>query len=167
MTAPDPAHPRVLQRELADTAATEALGAALAGALRQRPAVLWLEGDLGAGKTTLVRGLVQALGHAGNVKSPTYTLIEPYVLPSGSLYHLDLYRLHDPEELEFLGVRELTGEPGAGATVLVEWPDRGAGFLPAPDLLIALTVSGAGRAATLTARSARGNALLDHLETTP
>lgn len=167
MTAADPVRLRALQRDLADTAATESLGAALAGALRQQPAVIWLEGELGAGKTTLVRGLVQALGHPGNVKSPTYTLIEPYVLPSGSLYHLDLYRLRDPEELEFLGVRELTGEPGAGATVLVEWPDRGAGFLPNPDLLIALAVSGAGRTVTLTARSARGNALLDHLEATP
>lgn len=147
-------------RLLANTAATEALGAALAPSLAGRPAVIWLEGDLGAGKTTLVRGLLRALGHTGNVKSPTYTLVEPYALPSASLYHLDLYRLADPEELEFLGVRELAG----GATVLVEWPVRGAGFLPPPDLVLTLAVQGEGRSARLEARSARGNALLADLE---
>lgn len=157
---------RSLQCALADTTATEGLGAALAAGLQQ-PAVIWLEGELGAGKTTLVRGLVQALGHRGNVKSPTYTLIEPYVLPIGSLYHLDLYRLNDPEELEFLGVRELTGEPGAGATVLVEWPERGVGFLPPPDLVIGLAVAGTGRVALLAARSPRGVALLDRLAPSP
>lgn len=164
--APAPAAPaRVLSRSLPDTAATEALGAVLARALRvQGGALLWLEGDLGAGKTTLVRGLVRALGHSGNVKSPTYTLVEPYDLAIGRLYHLDLYRLVDPEELEFLGVRELGGELAGGATVVVEWPVRGRGFLPPPDLLIALSPQGDGRLAHLEARSARGNDLLTFLE---
>lgn len=145
---------------LDDTAATEGLGANIARVLRA-PAVIWLEGDLGAGKTTLSRGLLHGLGHAGNVKSPTYTLVEPYTLPAFTLFHLDLYRLADPEELEFLGVRELAAD---GSVLLVEWPARGAGFLPPPDLAITLAVTGTGRCADLEARSARGATLLNDLE---
>lgn len=156
---------RTASRMLADTAATEALGAAIARALAAcGGASFWLEGDLGAGKTTLVRGLLRALGHAGSVKSPTYTLVEPYDVPTGRLYHLDLYRLADPEELEFLGVRELGKELAEGATVVVEWPARGRGFLPPPDLCIGLSPQGDGRVARLEARSARGNDLLAFLE---
>ncbi len=151
--------------DLADSTATEALGAALARALPRALSapgmMIWLEGDLGAGKTTLVRGLLHACGHGGHVKSPTYTLIEPYELTTGTIYHLDLYRLTDPLELEYLGMREL-GD-GAGV-VLVEWPERGTGFLSAPDLVVALTVAGAGRHASLAARSARGADLLARLE---
>lgn len=157
MSTPAP----VVVRELADSVATEALGAALA--TTSGGALLWLEGDLGAGKTTLVRGLLRALGHEGNVKSPTYTLVEPYVLPMRRLYHLDLYRLVDPEELEFLGMRDLDRELADGATVVVEWPARGAGFLPAPDLVVVLAPQGAGRVAHLEARSARGTDLLNML----
>lgn len=145
--------------ELADADATVGLGATLAGALRP-PLVIWLEGDLGAGKTTLARGLLQALGHWGNVKSPTYTLVESYALAGIHLYHLDLYRLADPEELEFLGLRELVADD---AVLLVEWPARGAGFLPPPDLVVALGVAGAGRRARLSARSPRGELLLSTL----
>lgn len=153
---------------LADSAATEALGASLARVLpRAGGALLWLEGDLGAGKTTLVRGLLRALGHAGSVKSPTYTLVEPYDVAGRRLYHLDLYRLADPEELEFIGVRELGRELAEGATVVVEWPVRGSGFLPPPDLVVALAVDGEGRRAQLEARSARGAQwLLNLLEKT-
>ena len=150
----------MMQLELADADATVRLGAAL-GRQLVPPLVIWLEGDLGAGKTTLARGLLQALGHAGNVKSPTYTLVEPYALPSCTLYHLDLYRLADPGELEFLGVRELAD---ADTVLLGEWPARGAGFLPAPDLVVRLAVSGRGRAAQLDARSPRGAALARQLE---
>jgi len=152
--------------ELADADATVALGARVAAALAAQPAqplCITLTGDLGAGKTTLVRGLLHALGHAGNVKSPTYTLVEPYALPARTLYHLDLYRLADPEELEFLGIRDL----GAGnAVLLVEWAERGRGFLPPPDLDIALAVAGAGagRLAQFSARSARGEAILAALQ---
>lgn len=145
--------------DLADTAATERLGATLAAVLA-RPCCVWLEGDLGAGKTTLVRALLRTLGHAGSVKSPTYTLIEPYELAAGPVYHLDLYRLADPEELEFLGVRELAG---ATSVVLVEWPARGAGFLPAADLVVALALHGDGRHARIEARTPCGAAMLQAL----
>lgn len=151
--------------DLADSAATEALGAALARALPRALSapgmMIWLEGDLGAGKTTLVRGLLHALGHAGHVKSPTYTLIEPYELTTGTIYHLDLYRLTDPVELEYLGMRELGDHAGV---VLVEWPERGTGFLPAPDMVIALAVAGQGRRARLAARSTRGADMIARLE---
>lgn len=131
--------------ELDGEAAMEAFGARLAQAL---PAGLQiqLQGDLGAGKTTLVRGFLRGLGHAGRVKSPTYTLIEPYELDARLLYHLDLYRLADPEELEFLGIRDLFAP---GVTSLIEWPERGAGMLPVPDLLIRIEHLPNGRRLTL------------------
>lgn len=157
----------MIEAVLPDVAATLALGAQLAAALRRpgaRPCCLSLAGDLGAGKTTLVRGLLHALGHAGNVKSPTYTLVEPYAFADGTVYHLDLYRLADPEELEFLGVRELDAP---GSVVLVEWAERGRGFLPAIDLEVALAVAGEGRHARLTAHSARGAAMLADIPDTP
>lgn len=150
--------------ELADADATVALGARLAAALLRlggEPFCASLTGDLGAGKTTLVRGLLHAMGHAGNVKSPTYTLVEPYEFPGRTVYHLDLYRLADPEELEFLGIRELNA---GNAVVLVEWAERGRGFLPPVDLDVALSVSGEGRRAQLSARTARGAAMLAHVE---
>ena len=153
-----PAPTRTL--DLADADVTAQFGAAIGRAL-QRPCNIWLEGELGAGKTTLVRGLLRALGHAGSVKSPTYTLVEPYEFAAGTVYHLDLYRLADPEELEFLGVRELD----AGlSVVLVEWPERGAGFLSPPDLVLTLSVYGDGRRAVIEARSRRGEEMLTHLE---
>lgn len=109
-----------------------ALGARL-GQLVGREGVIFLEGDLGAGKTTLARGFLQARGHQGKVKSPTYTLIEPYVLASGPCYHLDLYRLLDAEELDYLGLRDILSE---SAVVLIEWPERAKLLLPEPDLRI-------------------------------
>lgn len=130
---------------LPDERATEALGAGLA---RSCPpaAVIYLEGDLGAGKTTLARGFLRALGHHGRVKSPTYSLLETYDTRAGRAYHLDLYRLADPEETRWLGLDELESEPGI---VLVEWPGNGAGGLPAPDLVVALRHAGQGREASL------------------
>jgi tRNA threonylcarbamoyladenosine biosynthesis protein TsaE len=128
-----------------DEAATVALGGRLAAALTPG-LLLTLSGELGAGKTTLSRGIVQGLGHRGAVKSPTYTLVEPYEHTRIPVYHVDLYRLADPEELELLGLRDyLRGD----SLLLVEWPERGAGFLPAADLRITMVATREGRAVTL------------------
>ena len=144
---------------LDSAAATERLGARLARVL-QPGCVLYLRGELGAGKTTLARGLLHGLGHRGTVKSPTYTLVEPYQIGAWRLFHWDLYRLGDPEELEFLGLRDqLDGE----AVLLIEWPERGQGELPAADVEIGLDYAGAGRNCRLEARSETGSRLLARL----
>lgn len=111
-----------------------ALGEALSARLKAGDRVS-LTGDLGAGKTTLVRGLLRGLGHVGRVKSPTYGLVESYPLPQAVVHHLDLYRLTDPEELEFIGLDELVTPD---SLLLVEWPDRGAGVLPPANVLVAI-----------------------------
>ncbi|HEY0335527.1 MAG TPA: tRNA (adenosine(37)-N6)-threonylcarbamoyltransferase complex ATPase subunit type 1 TsaE [Stenotrophomonas sp.] len=139
---------------LADSEATEALGAALA---RTRPsmAVVQLRGDLGAGKSTLARALLRALGVQGAIRSPTYTLVERYAIEGGEAWHLDLYRIGNAGELDFLGLDE------AQATLwLVEWPERGAGGLPPTDLIIDLAVEGEGRAFVLAPASEQGRAWL-------
>lgn len=151
-----------LEASLADTAATENLGARLAGCCRGG-LLVFLSGQLGAGKTTLVRGLLRALGHGGAVKSPTYTLIESYQPDGLSLHHLDLYRLGDAGELEWLGIRDLLG---ADAVCLIEWPERGAGVLPAPDLQLTLAYQGVGRHAAVSAHSGRGEQVLRCLRET-
>ncbi|HET7314639.1 tRNA (adenosine(37)-N6)-threonylcarbamoyltransferase complex ATPase subunit type 1 TsaE [Salinisphaera sp.] len=148
---------------LATPAATEALGRDLARVLelREDGVLITLAGELGAGKTALVRAIIQALGHAGPVVSPSYTLVEPYEFGARRLYHLDLYRLADPEELEFLGVREIS----AGShLVFVEWAERGAGFLPPADMAITLEYNGAGRSARLAPCSAAGRDLIAKLQ---
>jgi tRNA threonylcarbamoyladenosine biosynthesis protein TsaE len=144
-----------------DEAQQVALGAALSRAVGTR-ALIFLQGDLGAGKTTLVRGFLQARGHQGAVKSPTYTLIEPYVLPGGQCYHLDLYRVGDGEELEYLGLREMLDEQ---AVLLIEWPQRGAGWLPLPDLTVSIEHLAAGRRLRLEAASDAGRRSLAALNT--
>jgi tRNA threonylcarbamoyladenosine biosynthesis protein TsaE len=137
---------------LDDAEATEVFGRRLA-ACQQPGMVVFLQGDLGAGKTTLVRGYLRGLGHLGPVKSPTYALIEPYETGQGNLYHLDLYRLADPEELEWIGLRDLfDGE----SVCLIEWPQRGEGMLPEPDVTIRLSVEGQGRRLVLEVISPRG-----------
>ena len=144
---------------LADTAATEALGARLAASLPER-AVVHLHGDLGAGKSTLARALLRALGVTGTIRSPTYTLVEQYPLAQGgTALHLDLYRIGDPGELEFLGL-----DPAETRLWLVEWPERGQGALPAADLSIALAMDGQGRSAHLRGGSPAGRGLLAALE---
>ncbi|HEX7035296.1 MAG TPA: tRNA (adenosine(37)-N6)-threonylcarbamoyltransferase complex ATPase subunit type 1 TsaE [Pseudomonadales bacterium] len=121
--------------------ATLAFGAALAPRLPPG-ALVFLHGDLGVGKTTLVRGILRGLGHHGPVKSPTYTLLEPYDLPSSLVYHFDFYRIADAEELDFIGLDELLESP---ALKLVEWPERAGSRLPAADVVVRMHVQGEGR----------------------
>lgn len=130
---------------LPDSEATGALGRALARTLPAQ-AVVYLDGDLGAGKTTLARALLQALGVRGAVRSPTYTLIERYPIEAGEAAHLDLYRIADPEELLYLGLDDLAA---SARLWLVEWAERGRGALPAADLRLRLIVAGHGREARL------------------
>jgi len=106
------------------------------------PLVIWLEGDLGAGKTTFARGLIHALGYEGRVKSPTYGLLEHYQLESLQVLHMDLYRISDPGELEFLGVEDLLDDR---TILLVEWPDKGGLWLPEPDFIFRFAYAGKGR----------------------
>lgn len=146
--------------ELPDEQATEALGAALAPLLAPG-LMIHVRGELGAGKTTLVRGLLRALGVTGAVRSPTYTLIEPYELPSFQLYHLDLYRLGDPEELEWLGLRDLLD---GRSLCLIEWPERGQGVLPDPDLEVRLEHAGGARRAHLEGRTEAGKRVIAQLD---
>ena len=144
---------------LADEAATTRLGAAVGELLKVGDAVL-LYGDLGAGKSTLARALLRALGVTGTIRSPTYTLVEQYPLATGGMaLHLDLYRIGDPGELEFLGL-----DPAETRLWLVEWPERGQGGLPPPDLDVVLAVEGEGRRCRLRACSAVGEAWLDALQ---
>lgn len=140
-----------------DAAATLALGAALAAGAG-KGLVLYLSGDLGAGKTTLVRGLLNALGHQGRVKSPTYTLVEPYAVSRLDLYHFDLYRFKDESEWVSSGFREYFNPD---TLCIVEWPEKAAGLLAPADLVVTLDIEGEGRKATLAARSPAGETWRD------
>jgi len=126
---------------LKDTEATEQFGAKLWAELPEK-CVVFLHGDLGAGKTTLVRGFLKAAGYTGAVKSPTYTLVEEYNIGDRKIFHFDLYRVADPEELELIGIRDYFDQD---CVCFIEWPDMGKGFLPEPDRIISLTPDGVGR----------------------
>lgn len=148
---------------LADTDATEQFGSDLATFIlaQAQPCItIWLEGDLGAGKTCMSRGCLRGLGHTGSVKSPTYTLVEPYNIGARTVYHFDLYRLADPEELEFLGIRDYFD---TADLCLIEWPSKAEGLLPQPDLLLRLDRDGSGRRITIQAMTDRAQSWPDAL----
>lgn len=152
------------QDYLADQAATENLGQRLAVGIKhiqplaiQRPLVIYLHGPLGAAKSAMVRAVLHALGVDGTVRSPTYTLLETYAVADQHYCHMDLYRLADPEELEFLGVRECLQQPGAW---FVEWPEQGEGALPAADIIVTLDYAEPGRQVAIRAMSSLGESCL-------
>jgi tRNA threonylcarbamoyladenosine biosynthesis protein TsaE len=149
-----------LEQELGDESAMVALGQRLAG-IAEPGCVIYLHGELGMGKTTLSRGLIQSLGHRGAVKSPTYTLVEPYEFEDFTVYHFDLYRLGDPEELEFMGIRDYFN---ATSICLIEWPDRGLGVLPPADLVITIEKAGSGRLAVLRSQTTAGAVVVNGLQ---
>ena len=139
---------------LADEQAMSDFGARIARVTRGH-GLIFLEGNLGMGKTTLSRGIIRGLGHVGAVKSPTFTLVEPYEIGDIRAFHFDLYRLVDPEELEYMGIRDYFDED---ALCLIEWPDKGAGFLPKPDLTITISQQDSGRSLKMLSQGSRGEA---------
>ena len=126
-----------------------------------QPIIIFLSGDLGAGKTTLSRGILLGLGHRGSVKSPTYTLVEPYDLDIGKVYHFDLYRLLDPEELEHIGFADYLS---AAQLTMIEWPENGHGFTPQPDLAINISQLPTARSLIIKAISRGGENCLQQLQ---
>lgn len=122
--------------------------------------VVYLNGELGAGKTTLTRSIIQSFGHKGNVKSPTYTLVEEYQLDPYAVYHFDLYRLSDPEELEFIGIRDYFRPQTLG---LLEWPEKGFGVIPEADLIIQIDYKDEGREITLSPQNSKTEQIISAL----
>ena len=153
----------MLKLHLSDDAATRALGARLSRVLKPGMS-MYLRGDLGSGKTTLVRGLLRGLGYAGRVKSPTYALVELYTISRLNFYHFDFYRFNDPKEWRDAGFSEYFN----GTSVcLVEWPEKAAGLLPVADLDITLEFAGDGRDLSLRAGTESGKACLNRLTQMP
>jgi tRNA threonylcarbamoyladenosine biosynthesis protein TsaE len=150
-----------MKRFLPDEAATTAFGRELMDALPEDLAgwTLLLTGDLGAGKSTLARAFIKAAGHTGAVPSPTYALVEPYTLPAGNIYHVDLYRVSSEDELRYLGWNELDN-----GCRLVEWPDRAPGLTSQADLSVILRYEGTGRSIEVIPLSERANRVTDTIE---
>jgi len=149
-----------LEYFLADELATIELGNSLAKVVlntEQQALIVYLYGDLGAGKTTLTRGFVQGMGHKGHVKSPTYTIVEPYELANWRIYHFDLYRLSDAEELEYMGIRDYFS---SDCCCFIEWPEKGADFLASADIEIKMIYKEEQRIINLLACSERGKFVL-------
>ncbi len=149
-----------LDFEIENEQSMERLAADLARQCKQGT-VIFLNGDLGAGKTTFSRGFIRALGHSGKVKSPTYTLVEPYELGRWKVFHFDLYRLADPEELEFMGIRDYFEDD---CLCLIEWPEKGTGLLAQADLQINIEFIEEGRRVTLEALTDNGRAMSNALQ---
>jgi len=147
---------------LLDEAATLDLGKQIAQYCPQTQFTIHLEGELGAGKTTLTRGLLRALGHKGNVKSPTYTLVEHYSLSTRSVFHFDLYRLIDPEELDYLGLDDYLSNK---SLCIIEWASQGGDYLPKPDLIITLSYHRQSRHVKIEAVSTQAKIVYDQLVT--
>ena len=147
------------KKSITSTEAMESLGAHMAAACLPG-CVIYLIGELGAGKTTLVRGFLHGLGHQGRVKSPTYTLVEPYQLDELKIYHFDLYHLFDPEELEFIGIHEYFSKE---SICLIEWPEKGTGVLPNADIICMIEYSEEGRLVSIEAKSSLGQRMLKKL----
>jgi tRNA threonylcarbamoyladenosine biosynthesis protein TsaE len=155
--------PGQISMAVPDETAMVALGRKLSAAF-EPGLVVFLQGGLGMGKTTLSRGIIQSLGHGGAVKSPTYTLVEPYQLGNLQVFHFDLYRLSDPEELEFMGIRDYFGD---FSVCMVEWPERGLGALPPADLVITIARKGRGRCVAYVPETERGNRVLAGMPENP
>jgi tRNA threonylcarbamoyladenosine biosynthesis protein TsaE len=149
---------------LPDENSTISIGYSLASVVKtnihQKALVVYLHGDLGAGKTTLTRGFVRGMGHSGNVKSPTYTLVEPYELPPWRIFHFDLYRLSDPEELEYMGIRDYFNND---CCCFIEWPEKGARLLANADLTITIAYKDEQRVISLQAKSSYGEQVVTSL----
>ncbi|MGH1471761.1 MAG: tRNA (adenosine(37)-N6)-threonylcarbamoyltransferase complex ATPase subunit type 1 TsaE [Cellvibrionaceae bacterium] len=151
-----------LENEEATVSLGVAIGSVIMDDVRKTGVIIHLIGDLGAGKTTFCRGILKAFGHHGAVKSPTYTLVEPYDFDECHVRHFDLYRLGDPEELEYMGIRDYFG---VGNLCLIEWPNRGEGVLPEADLIATVTVKVPGRQVELCAKTGIGQSILNKFET--
>ena len=149
-----------IEIQLANEAETVAAGERL-GRCLEMATVVYLDGDLGAGKTAFCRGVLHAYGHTGAVKSPTYTLVEPYELATVTVSHFDLYRLGDPEELEYMGLRDYFSDD---SIALIEWPERGAGVLPSPDIQVNIKQQGVGRRLVVQALSERGRRIVTQIK---
>ncbi len=146
-----------LENELATLDFGKALGQSI-----DSGATIFLEGTLGAGKTTTVRGVLSAFGYSGAVKSPTYTLVEPYSIDERTIYHFDLYRLGEPEEMEYMGVRDYFS---IDSICLIEWPQKALGYLPVADLVLRYTVEKQGRQLVLEAGTDLGENIVQNITT--